>query len=314
MMKPFRFGVQIGGSFTPEAFATKAARRPRSSATRRSTSPTTSSTPSSRRWSAMADGGGGHDDAARRRARVRQRLQAPGDPRQGDRDDRRAVGRPHRARHRRGLDGGRLHRARPARTTGPACASTGSTRRCRSSRAATAPTRSASRARTTRSPTTRRSRSRCRTQIPILIGGGGPRVLRLAGRRGRHRRHQPEPAGRRGHDRRRHRLARRDDRPEGRVDQGGRRQPASTTSSCRSATSSPSVTDDRKELAEADRPRVRDLGRRGARSRDRAASGTVDEICDLMVARRDRWGVSYAVVGGDEMEMFAPVVERLAGT
>jgi alkanesulfonate monooxygenase SsuD/methylene tetrahydromethanopterin reductase-like flavin-dependent oxidoreductase (luciferase family) len=26
MNKPFRFGVQIGGSFTPEAFATKAAR------------------------------------------------------------------------------------------------------------------------------------------------------------------------------------------------------------------------------------------------------------------------------------------------
>ena len=27
-----------------------------------------------------------------------------------------------------------------------------------------------------------------------------------------------------------------------------------------------------------------------------------------------RGAYSYAVVGGDEMEMFAPVVERLAGT
>ena len=44
-----------------------------------------------------------------------------------------------------------------------------------------------------------------------------------------------------------------------------------------------------------------------------ALVGSVDEICDLMESRRDRWGVSYAVVGGDEMEMFAPVVERLAG-
>ena len=39
--------------------------------------------------------------------------------------------RPLRARHRRGLDEDRLRRARPARTTRPRCASTGSTRRCR---------------------------------------------------------------------------------------------------------------------------------------------------------------------------------------
>ena len=47
-------------------------------------------------------------------ARVRQRLQAPRDPRQGGRDDRPAVRRPARARHRRGLDEDRLRPARPA--------------------------------------------------------------------------------------------------------------------------------------------------------------------------------------------------------
>jgi len=42
--------------------------------------------------------------------------------------------------------------------------------------------------------------------------------------------------------------------------------------------------------------------------------GTVDEVCDTLVARRVRWGVSYVVVGDDQFEAFAPVVARLAGT
>jgi hypothetical protein len=42
--------------------------------------------------------------------------------------------------------------------------------------------------------------------------------------------------------------------------------------------------------------------------------GTVDEICDQLVARRERWGVSHIVIGNDLFEAFAPVVERLAGT
>jgi len=42
--------------------------------------------------------------------------------------------------------------------------------------------------------------------------------------------------------------------------------------------------------------------------------GTVDEVCDTLVARRGRWGVSYVVVGDDQFEAFAPVVARLVGT
>jgi hypothetical protein len=45
-----------------------------------------------------------------------------------------------------------------------------------------------------------------------------------------------------------------------------------------------------------------------------ALFGTVDEICDTLQARRDRWGFSYIVVQGDTYEAMAPVVERLAGT
>ena len=42
--------------------------------------------------------------------------------------------------------------------------------------------------------------------------------------------------------------------------------------------------------------------------------GTVDEVCDTLVARREEWGVSYVVFGDDQYEQFAPVVARLAGT
>ena len=45
-----------------------------------------------------------------------------------------------------------------------------------------------------------------------------------------------------------------------------------------------------------------------------ALLGTVDEICETLVERRERWGVSYIVIGDDQVESFAPVVERLAGT
>jgi probable F420-dependent oxidoreductase len=43
-------------------------------------------------------------------------------------------------------------------------------------------------------------------------------------------------------------------------------------------------------------------------------AGTVDEICEQLVARRERWGFNYIVIHEGEVEAFAPVVERLAGT
>jgi probable F420-dependent oxidoreductase len=45
-----------------------------------------------------------------------------------------------------------------------------------------------------------------------------------------------------------------------------------------------------------------------------ALVGTVDEVCDRLVQRREEWGVSYVVLGEDNFEAFAPVVARLAGT
>jgi len=45
-----------------------------------------------------------------------------------------------------------------------------------------------------------------------------------------------------------------------------------------------------------------------------ALVGSVDEIIDDLVARRDEFGFSYVIVGAGEIESFAPVVARLAGT
>ena len=44
-----------------------------------------------------------------------------------------------------------------------------------------------------------------------------------------------------------------------------------------------------------------------------ALVGTVDQIVDDCERRRDRWGISYITLSADVMEAFAPVVERLRG-
>jgi hypothetical protein len=41
--------------------------------------------------------------------------------------------------------------------------------------------------------------------------------------------------------------------------------------------------------------------------------GTVDEVCETLLERRDRYGFSYVTVAQRYMEEFAPVVAALAG-
>lgn len=42
--------------------------------------------------------------------------------------------------------------------------------------------------------------------------------------------------------------------------------------------------------------------------------GTVDQMCDELLARRERWDMSYVVVPEEFTDVFAPVVSRLAGS
>jgi probable F420-dependent oxidoreductase len=45
-----------------------------------------------------------------------------------------------------------------------------------------------------------------------------------------------------------------------------------------------------------------------------AMVGTEDEICESLIARRERWGFNYIVLHEGEIDTFAPIVARLAGT
>lgn len=73
------------------------------------------------------------------------------------------------------------------------------------------------------------------------------------------------------------------------------------------------VTDDRHGVAEALAPAF-GLPPGEAMASPHALVGTVDELCDDLLARRERWGISYVGIGLDALDAFAPVVARLRGT
>jgi probable F420-dependent oxidoreductase len=73
------------------------------------------------------------------------------------------------------------------------------------------------------------------------------------------------------------------------------------------------VTDDRESIIEELAPAF-GLTPDDARETPHALIGTVDQICDQLIERRERWGISYLGMSGDQLEAFAPVIARLAGT
>jgi probable F420-dependent oxidoreductase len=148
---------------------------------------------------------------------------------------------------------------------------------------------------------------------PILIGGGGPRILALAARRadivG------VNPAIR-----------------SGRTDAAAARDGAATVTDrklrwVRDAAGDRYgdleinmlvfacvVTDDRAATIETLAP-LFGMPPEAVDAHPHAWVGTVDQICDDLVARRERWDASYLVVQGAEaMDAAAPIVARLAGT
>ena len=53
-----------------------------------------------------------------------------------------------------------------------------------------------------------------------------------------------------------------------------------------------------------------DLAERGSVA---ALNGTTDQMCEQLIQRRAKLGLSYILVSDEFTELFAPVVERLAG-
>ncbi|MDQ1456107.1 MAG: hypothetical protein QOH28_1727 [Actinomycetota bacterium] len=73
------------------------------------------------------------------------------------------------------------------------------------------------------------------------------------------------------------------------------------------------VTPDRMKLAEALAPSF-GVSPSEALESGAALVGTEDEIAEQLHRRREQWGLSYVVVGDDNVDEFAPIVAKLAGT
>jgi len=147
---------------------------------------------------------------------------------------------------------------------------------------------------------------------PILIGGGGKRVLSLAAR-------EADivgitasvPEGAVGATTAKNLTPERTDEKIAWVrDAAGTRM---ADIEMQSLVFALQVTDDRDTAAD-------NLGQLFGLTRDETLGspltliGTVDQMADELIARRERWGISYVTIQEAGLDDFAPVVERLAGT
>ncbi len=153
------------------------------------------------------------------------------------------------------------------------------------------------------------------THIPLLIGGGGRRILELAGREADivslHRDLQRGSAA--SWEREGAQTAERDpvaQRVRWVQDAAGERF---GELELHALLQKVIVTDRRRDVAA-------DIGKTNGFSADDVLAsphflvGTVDQMVADLVERRSRWGISYwTLVGGEAIEAFAPVVQRLAG-
>ncbi len=73
------------------------------------------------------------------------------------------------------------------------------------------------------------------------------------------------------------------------------------------------ITDDRRGMAEAMAPAF-GLEAAAALEVPMVVVGTVDQVCETLRERRERFGFSCYVFHEAEVEPFAAVVDRLAGT
>lgn len=147
---------------------------------------------------------------------------------------------------------------------------------------------------------------------PILVGGGGPKLLRLAGREADIVGINPNlRAGEVSPDAVHDTLAERTKQKIEWVREGAGDRFDDLELQIRYFVCA--ITDDRRRLAEAVASGV-GLDPDAALESGVALVGTVDECCNILMRRREEWGVSNIVLGEDQLESFAPVVSRLAGT
>jgi probable F420-dependent oxidoreductase len=151
-----------------------------------------------------------------------------------------------------------------------------------------------------------------RPRPPILVGGGGPKVLRLAGREADIVGINPNlRAGAVTADAAKDTLRSATERKLIWIREGAGERFDDLELQVRYFVAA--ITDDARGFAEMLAPGF-GVSPDEALESAVACVGTVDQVCDLLVRRREEWGVSYCVLGDDVFEAFAPVVARLAGT
>ncbi len=73
------------------------------------------------------------------------------------------------------------------------------------------------------------------------------------------------------------------------------------------------ITDDREAMAAAMAPAL-GMSAEEALGSPHALVGSAEQCIETVQAWRERWGISFVSINGDQMEAFAPVVEALHGT
>lgn len=147
---------------------------------------------------------------------------------------------------------------------------------------------------------------------PILMGGGGRRMLTLAGREADIVGINPNlRAGEVGPDSVRDSVADMTRQKLSWIREGAGERFDAIELQVRYFFAA--ITDDRLGLAQRVAPGF-GLSAQDALDAHVALVGTIEEIVDQLVERRESWGVTYVVIGADIFEAFAPVVAQLAGT
>ena len=147
---------------------------------------------------------------------------------------------------------------------------------------------------------------------PLLIGGGGRRVLSIAAQKANIVGINPNlRAGEIGLDAARDSLREQTDRKVQWIrDAAG---PRIDDIEIQMRFFITRVTADRMKLAEALAPSF-GVSPEEALESGAALVGTEDEIAEQLHRRRAEWGLSYVVIGDDNVDAFAPIVAKLAGT
>jgi alkanesulfonate monooxygenase SsuD/methylene tetrahydromethanopterin reductase-like flavin-dependent oxidoreductase (luciferase family) len=148
--------------------------------------------------------------------------------------------------------------------------------------------------------------------VPILVGGGGKRVLSIAGREADIVGINPNlRAGAVGADSVMDSMKDQTDKKVAWVREAAGARIDDIEIQMRFFITS--VRDDRMKLAEQLAPAF-GVSPEEALESSAALVGTVDEIIEQLHKRRERWGLSYVVVGLENVDEFAPVVAKLAGS